>query len=240
MVKHSLFLQLIRTERKMILTIADILSACELETFRAECDQLTWRDGSNTAGVVARSVKRNLQADLSKGRGLRVRRALEDAIFQNPLLQSSARPARFSPPILSRSDAGGGYGTHVDNAFMGAGPARLRTDLSYTLFLSDPDHYAGGELVIDLPGSTQSYKLNAGDLLLYPSTYLHGVTEVGSGSRLACVGWIESHVPAPEDREILFDLENLKAALADQYGAAAPERLIAMKLMSNLLRRFSR
>jgi PKHD-type hydroxylase len=142
--------------------------------------------------------------------------------------------------LVSRTQAGGGYGLHVDNPFMGEGSARLRTDLSFTLFLSDPGNYEGGELEIETAGFTQSLKLPAGDLVLYPSTSLHRVADVRSGTRLVCVGWIESLVPDAGERELLFDLENLKATLAQSHAPQSPEMLTLSKTISNLLRKFSR
>ena len=224
----------------MLLTIGDVLSPDELTQARADLAALSWRDGAETAGANARPVKRNLQADLGSRRGAELRKRLEARLQGNAVLNSAARPARFSPLLVSRTGEGGGYGTHVDNAYMGRGQDRLRTDLSFTLFLSEPDSYDGGELLIDLPGARQCVKLAAGDLVLYPSTSLHGVAQVTRGERTVCVGWIESLVPDPGDRELLFDLENLKAALAARFDAQSPERLTAAKIFSNLLRRLSR
>ena len=224
----------------MFLIIGDVLSSETVKTLRRDIAQLSWRDGAETAGAIARQVKRNEQADLSDSVGTRVRKRLERSIHSHAVINSAARPARFSPFLISQTPQGGGYGTHVDNAFMGQGEARLRTDLSFTVFLSDPDEYEGGALVIDLPGARQEIKLKAGDCVLYPTSALHGVAEVMSGTRLVCVGWIESLVADAGDREILFDLENLKSALSEHYDPQSAERLTAQKVFSNLLRRFSR
>lgn len=224
----------------MLLTIGDVLIPDELAQLRADLEAVAWRDGAQTAGAMARAVKRNRQADLSSRQGAAIRTQLEFAVHDHPVLNSAARPARFSQLLISRTEAGGGYGAHVDNALMGEGAARLRTDLSFTLFLSEPEDYEGGALVIDLPGVRQEIKLKAGDLVLYPATAIHAVAPVTAGVRLVCVGWIESLIPDAGDRELLFDLENLKAALADTFEPQAPERLIAAKVFSNLLRRFAR
>ncbi len=223
----------------MLLTIGEVLSPDQLTQVREDLALLSWRNGAETAGRQARAVKQNLQADLSSRAGAAVRRRLDSILQSHPVLNSAARPKCFSPVLISRTPAGGGYGAHIDNAFMGAGQNRLRTDLAFTLFLSAPDEYEGGELVIDRPGESQSVKLKAGDLVLYPATYLHAVQPVTAGERLACVGWIESLVRQACDREILFDLENLKAGLADHFEPDSAERLIAAKLFSNLLRRLS-
>ena len=224
----------------MLLTLGGLLGPDDLTQMRRALPQLTWRDGAQTAGRVARAVKKNSQADLSSKAGAALRERLEAAIQGHRVLNSAARPARFSPILISRTELGGGYGVHVDNAFMGTGEDRIRTDLSYTLFLSEPEDYEGGALVIDLPGAQQSVKLRAGDAVLYPSTALHAVAPVREGKRIVCVGWIESLVPDAGDRELLFDLENLKVALADSFDAQSAERLMAQKVFSNLLRRLTR
>ena len=184
-------------------------------------------------------MKHNAQADLSSRTGSKLRKMLKAAISGHPVLRAAAQPKRFSKLLVSRTETGGGYGLHVDNAFMGDGADRIRTDLSFTLFLSDPDTYAGGELSTEHAGLTQALKPPAGDLVLYPSTSLHEVKPVTSGTRLACVGWIESHVRSAEDREILFDLENLRASLAQRHDPQSPEMLTLAKTISNLLRRIS-
>ena len=223
----------------MLLTIGEVLNPDQLTQVREDLALVRWRDGAETAGAQARTVKHNLQADLSSRDGAAIRKRLETIIQTHPVVTSAARPARFSSLMISRTPVGGGYGAHVDNAFMGQGEKRLRTDLSYTLFLNAPQDYEGGELVIDHPGESQTVKLSAGDMVLYPTTHLHAVQPVTAGERLVAVGWIESLVRSAEDREILFDLESLKSSLADHFGPASPERLITAKVFSNLLRRLS-
>ena len=222
----------------MPLLIANVLDAEKLTTARELAGTLSWRDGAETAGATARAVKHNTQADLSSRTGVKLREMLREAITRHPVLRAAAHPKRFSNLLVSKTEPGGSYGLHVDNAFMGSGEARLRTDLSFTLFLSDPETYEGGQLVVELAGMQQSFKPVAGDLVLYPSTSLHQVAPVTSGTRLACVGWIESAVPDAAARDILFDLENLRASLAAQYPAQSPEMLTLAKTISNLLRRF--
>ncbi|MCI4644715.1 MAG: Fe2+-dependent dioxygenase [Hyphomonadaceae bacterium] len=224
----------------MSLLIAEVLDAEELREARELTATLAWRDGAKTAGATARAVKRNLQADLSSRTGAKLRDMLDEAIASHPVLRAAAQPKRFSNLLVSKTEAGGGYGLHVDNAFMGRGEARLRTDLSFTLFLSAPETYSGGELMVELAGMQQSFKPAAGDLVLYPSTSLHQVMPVTEGVRLVCVGWIESAVPDAAARDILFDLENLRASLAMRHEAQSPEMLTLAKAISNLLRRFGR
>tara|TARA_R110000868_G_scaffold42990_1_gene145157 strand:- start:140 stop:598 length:459 start_codon:yes stop_codon:yes gene_type:complete len=147
------------------------------------------------------------------------------------VLKSAARPAQFSNLILSRTEDGGNYGLHVDNATMGPVETRIRTDLSFTLFLSDPEDYDGGELLLETSSGEYRAKPPAGDLVLYPSGALHRVTPVTRGTRLACVGWIQSEVRRADQREILFDLENLRA-----ISPQGDTRLVLDKSISNLIR----
>ncbi|MEM1105608.1 MAG: Fe2+-dependent dioxygenase [Pseudomonadota bacterium] len=223
----------------MLITIDGLLGEEGRADMSALVETLAWKDGAKTAGRTARQVKHNQQADLSSRTGAKLREQITAALLAHPVFQAAAQPRRLSHLIVSKTGSGGGYGLHVDNAFMGAGEARLRTDLSFTLFLTDPAQYSGGELAIEHAGYRQSVKLEAGSLVLYPSTHLHEVRPVTEGERIVCVGWIESHVPDAGAREILFDLENLRASLAATHGAQSPERLILAKTISNLLRRFS-
>jgi PKHD-type hydroxylase len=220
----------------MLLTVSSVLGADLLHDITALVPSLSWTDGTRTAGTTARAVKHNQQADLSSGAGAVVRVRLLDAIRTHPVVRSAARPHRFSRLLLSRTDAGGGYGTHIDNPLMGSEADKLRTDLSFTLFLSGPDAYAGGELQIEHPGMVHSYKPDAGDLVLYPASSLHRVTPVTGGSRLVCVGWIQSAVPDPRQREVLMDLDNLRASLQTHLDVQSAELLVLQKTIANLTR----
>lgn len=222
-----------------MITISNIFDAQALADLRQQSEQLVWRDGEATAGATARRVKHNMQADLSSRAGAAMRRQIELALKGHPVVQAAAWPRRFSKLLLSRMQVGDGYGLHVDNPLMGSGDQRLRTDLSFTLFLSDPDDYAGGELVIDLMGETRAIKGQAGDVVIYPSTSLHQVAPVSSGSRLVCVGWIESLVREAGQRDILFDLENLRAELSKTLPPDAPELMVLSKSIANLLRQWA-
>lgn len=220
----------------MLITVSGLLSRDELADLRDQAAGLRWRDGAETAGAQARRVKRNEQADLSSRAGAKIRERLLEAISTHPVVSAAAQPMRFSRPLLSRAGEGGGYGLHVDNALMGHGEGRIRSDVSYTLFLTDPDDYAGGELVIEHPGASQTLKPPAGDLVLYPSTSLHRVNEVRAGSRLAAVGWIQSRIRDSAQRELVFDLENLRTELAGSHAPESPEMLTLSKTISNLVR----
>ena len=223
----------------MLITIAGVLDANALAAVEDLVATLRWSDGAETAGATAREVKHNLQADLSSRTGTKLRDMLRSAVDQHPVLQAAAQPSRYSNLLVSKTEQGGGYGLHIDNAYMPLKNSKIRTDLSFTLFLSDPDTYQGGELQIEHAGQSVIVKPEAGDLVLYPSTSLHQVNEVKAGTRLACVGWIESRVRNAEDRETIFDVANLKSELAKHYPPQSPEMLTAAKILANLTRRFS-
>jgi len=221
----------------MLITIEGLLPETVLDSVRKRAAGLGWQDGQVSAGSVARAVKRNEQADLSSLTGARLRRELLDAIGRHPVVSAAAWPRKFARPVLSRTAAGGGYGYHVDNALMaGEDDERVRADLSFTLFLSPPEDYAGGELVIELPGQTQALKPAAGGLVLYPSTALHQVAPVSAGERLAFVGWIESRIRGAERREILFDLANTGHSLKGTLDPQSAESLNLSRIQANLVR----
>lgn len=222
----------------MLISISQVLDADHLALVDGLLENLVWKDGAETAGRVARSVKRNRQADLMQTVGPKVDQILSAAIQCHPVLMAAAQPGRFSSLLVSKTEAGGGYGLHVDNAFMRSEQQEMRTDLSFTLFLSSPEDYEGGELVIEHAGQTQALKLPAGDLVLYPSSSLHKVAEVVTGTRLVCAGWIESRIRRADDRETVFDLINVKAELSGRLDAQAPEMLTLAKVIANLKRRF--
>lgn len=220
----------------MILSIAAIQDAQILAKLREGITALTWQDGRTTAGTAAREVKRNEQAVMNDPAGKAMRDALIPHIAEHVVVKAAARPRQISAPMIARTGPEGYYGAHVDNAMMGAGNARLRTDISFTLFLTDPDEYEGGELVVHAAGMTQSIKGKAGELVLYPATSIHEVRPVTSGARVVCVGWIESQIRDPAHREILFDLENLRASLRQSLPEGSAELLTVDKTIANLLR----
>ena len=214
----------------MMLVIEGLLSAPEVKVLREAAQNAAFEDGRKTAGRFAKSVKANDQAAASPERDVIL--AMVAASLQgNALFQSAARPRALTPLILSRYRQGQTYGTHVDDALMGG----MRTDLSFTLFLSDPDTYQGGALVIEDTLETREIKLSAGDLFLYPSTTLHLVQPVQSGERLAVVGWVNSLIRHAGQREILFDLDRSLNQIHAEQGKCAMFDLLA-KTRSNLLR----
>jgi PKHD-type hydroxylase len=224
----------------MVLLVSAISDAEQLATIGERVALLEWRDGRASAGPVARAVKRNLQAVTGTTPARTLAQDVQRILADHPVLRAAARPRRFSNLIISRTEDGGHYGLHVDNAVMksAAGEA-MRTDLSFTLFLTAPEHYEGGELVIHSAGGTQEVKGAPGELVLYPSTALHEVRPVTRGARIVCIGWIESMIADAPAREILFDLENLRASLRQTLPAQSPESLTLDKTIANLLRRWS-
>ncbi|MFO6428669.1 Fe2+-dependent dioxygenase [Erythrobacter sp. W302b] len=224
----------------MILVINALEDADHRAAIAERIAMLEWRDGRETAGSVARQVKRNEQAAMNSPAGRALQDELSQLIADNIVVKAAAQPRRFSPVIISRTGVGGKYGAHVDNALMGRGAQRLRTDLSFTLFLTPPGEYEGGELVIHAAGMTQELKGEAGNLVLYPSGSIHEVKPVTKGTRIVCIGWIESTVADPAQREMLFDLENLRTALRQQLPAQSAELLTLDKTIANLLRMWAR
>lgn len=216
----------------MFIQIADVLSADDLKSVRARLDDLAFEDGRATAGWSARLVKQNQQA--AAGAALStLRDDIAVAILRSPVFQIAVRPKALTPLIVVRYGPGQTYGSHVDNALMGG----MRTDVSFTLFLSEPDEYEGGELVIETAHGEEAIKLPAGSLFAYPATTLHHVCPVVDGQRIVAVGWARSFIRSAEDREILFDLDTARRVLFDRHGKTAETDLLS-KATANLLRRW--
>jgi PKHD-type hydroxylase len=214
----------------MFLRIGAILSSHEVAALRDLLEQADFEDGRRTAGWHARAVKRNEQANLGPVADA-VLTKVKQALLAHDVFLAAARPKKFVKLLISRYRPGMTYGAHVDDALMEGS----RTDLSFTLFLSDPAEYEGGELVIEDSLEDRSIKLAAGEVILYPSGTLHRVEPVASGSRLAVVGWLRSHVRDPARREILFDLELTLRELFNRDGKTEMfDRLV--KTRTNLLR----
>ena len=193
----------------MILPITNVLTAHQVAQMREHLDQASWVDGAVTAGGQALSAKHNLQLSEQDPLARELGDATLTALARNPLFISAALPLKILPPMFNRYSDGGTYGLHVDNAIrvIPGTVTRVRTDLSATLFLAEPDEYEGGELEVEGKYGTQRVRLNAGDMILYPSTSLHRVTPVTQGARVAAFFWIQSMVRDHERREMLFDLD---------------------------------
>jgi PKHD-type hydroxylase len=220
----------------MILCIASVLSADELARIGASLNRATFEDGRATAGWSARLVKQNTQLVAGSEPHRQIVELALEALARNEVLQAAALPRTWRPPLVSRYEKGMSYGPHVDDAIMG--PPPMRTDLSYTLFLNGPDQYAGGELMLEDAEGDRSYKLDAGSMVVYPSTTLHRVETVQSGVRTVVVGWIQSLCPDPRHREALFDLYRVRNA-AFERGGKSEEFDLLSKTYSNLLRLFA-
>lgn len=217
----------------MPIVLGDIFTAAEAQVLAEAAGALEFGDGGATAGPQARAVKRNLQAVPGPARDA-VLAKVEAALSGHDGVQALAYPARFAALMVTRTEAGGGYGAHIDNALMAGG----RADLSFTIFLSDPDTYEGGALAIEDRLETRLVKLGRGEAIIYPSDRLHRVEEVTRGTRLVVVGWIESRVADPRGREILFDL--WRAETAARETGDAEQALLIGKSRSNLLRMWAR
>ena len=222
----------------MILCLAGVLGSKELAELRARLADGKFVDGKLTAGWHARNVKDNRQ--LARGAVADEAGAIvAEALMRHEVFRSGALPVKLRPMLFSRTEAGMRYGSHVDDAVMGRdGPAPLRSDVSVTVFISDPGDYEGGELVIETTAGETGYKLEAGSAIAYPSTSLHQVTEVTRGRREAAVTWAQSMVRSAERREILFDLDTARRALFKAAGKNAEFDLIT-KSYANLLRQWA-
>ena len=192
---------------------------------------LPWEDGKKTAGNHAAKVKNNLQLDRSSNFSKKCTELIEKKILNDDLIKSFALPKRIHGTMITKSLEGMKYGRHIDNAYMTTG----RADLSFTIFLNEKDKYKGGELFIESLNSESKFKLEAGSIIIYPSSYLHSVLEVLCGERLVVVGWIESYVKSIEEREYLFDLDAGARSLLAKHGRSDELDLI-FKSYSNLLR----
>ena len=219
----------------MLICIENLIDNVAIVSIRAWLAEAVFEDGRVTAGGNAAKVKNNEQVssdpDNKDPRLEEFKDLVRDALWDNDLFCAAAEPKRVHPPMFSRYSAGMSYGTHMDNAIM----SNSRVDMSMTLFLSDPDSYDGGELVIEQPFGERMVKLPAGHAVLYSTTALHRVAPVTRGERLACVTWIRSYIRDPARREMLFDLQTAHDRLSDQLGKTAEVDLLA-KTHTNLLR----
>jgi PKHD-type hydroxylase len=217
----------------MILPVANVLSPDQVSEIVQRLGGGRWQSGSATAGWHARLVKENEQLRADDPAHADLRALVEQAVSGNPVVAMATRPRRFGPILFSRYSSGQHYGSHVDDAVMGG----VRTDISFTIFLAEPDSYEGGELVMETTAGEVAFKLPAGCGLFYPSTTLHHVASVTGGSRMAAVGWIRSLVRDAADREILFDLDTARQSLFQQQGKTADFDLLS-KCLANLLRKW--
>lgn len=212
-----------------------LLAPAELQALRTALSDpaAPWMDGATTAGWHARGLKRNRQLDGASPLHRQLAAPLAATLAAHPLLQAVALPRRIHSLLFSRSGVGEGYGRHVDNAWMAAG----RSDLSFTVFLSGPNDYVGGDLVLETVRGEEAVRLPAGHAVVYPSTLLHRVEPITAGERLVAVGWIESRIRHADQRELLFELDTARRALFERHGKDEIFDLIS-RSYSNLLRRW--
>ena len=214
--------------------IHQLLNSEELKILKNNInkEELFWEDGKRTAGRHAAQVKNNLQLKRDSDISKKFSALITKKILSNEIIKSFALPKKVHGTIFSKSKNGMKYGRHIDNAYMSSG----RADLSFSIFLNCKDSYSGGSLSIESFNSEEKFKLKAGEIIIYPSTYLHSVEEVIDGERLVFIGWIESYVKSIEDRENLFDLDAAARSLLAKYGRSDEVDLI-FKSYTNLLRR---
>ena len=197
----------------MLLTIPRVLDAGQLARVRELLSSARFVDGRLSAGQHARRVKHNEEIPMDARELEELNRLVMGSLVQRPEYQNGALPHRVAVPFYARYTEGMGYGTHIDDPVMGPAQGRYRTDVSLTVFLNEPEEYDGGELVIQAVYGEQQVKLAAGDAVMYPSGSLHRVNEVTRGERLVAVTWIQSLVPDPAQRELLYGLNQAREAL---------------------------
>ena len=222
----------------MLITIPSVLSKDEVNQVRAHLDAADWEDGSTTAGPQSIEVKRNQQLPAASDAAQTLGKFILQKLTADPLFISAALPARILPPMFNKYEQAETFGSHIDNAIR-VNPLtqeRLRTDLSMTLFLSAPEDYDGGELVIEDHYGTQTVKLPAGDMILYPATSLHEVTPVTRGARVSSFFWLQSMIRSDAHRQILFDLDQSIQSLSTTIGSNATETVRLTGIYHNLIR----
>ena len=221
----------------MLATIDNVLDLPALKIIRKSMAEGDFDDGQKTAGFRAKRVKHNEQLSPKDDSRKEIDKLVLDSLWRNGDFHRVAIPRIINRPLFSRYGAGMNYGLHVDDALMG-GRQKMRSDLSLTIFISNPDEYEGGELEMASPYGPQEVKLLAGCAVVYPSSTLHRVKPVTEGTRLATVTWVQSYVADPARREILYDIDRMRRRLSDLDPDGA-ETDLAFKAHANLLRMWS-
>jgi PKHD-type hydroxylase len=225
----------------MLLCIPQVLTKAEVAHCRERLAEAEWVDGGVTAGEQSSLVKKNGQVREGSAVAVELGDVILDALGRSPLFVSAALPLKTFPPLFNRYGVGEQFGSHIDNAIrpVRGTTVKVRTDLSCTLFLTEPDAYDGGELVIEGAFGVQEVKLNAGDLVLYPGSSLHHVTPVTRGERVSSFFWVQSMVRADSDRAILFDLDQSIRAHGAEHGVGHPLTVQLTGVYHNLIRRLA-
>ena len=224
----------------MMVHIPNVLTPDQVARCRDVMTRAEWVDGNVTAGHQSRKVKYNLQLPEESPEAQELGDMVRKALYRAPLFMSAVLPQQVFPPLFNRYDAGMTFGAHVDNAIRSHPqlPVRIRTDVSATLFLTNPEDYDGGELIVEDTYGRHAVKLAAGDMVVYPATSLHEVTPITRGCRLAAFFWIQSLVRDDARRTMLFDLDTAIQRL-NQSGADAPARRSLVGVYHNLMRQWS-
>jgi PKHD-type hydroxylase len=224
----------------MLLHVENVLAPDQVARARETLTGQTWVDGRVTAGEQSALAKRNLQVPEDAPAARELGDMILTALGRNAAFVSAALPLRVFPPLFNRYDEGMAFDTHVDNAIRFAkapgGPIRFRTDISATLFLTEPDDYDGGELIVEDAYGEHAIKLAAGDMILYPATSLHRVAPITRGSRWAAFFWAQSMVRADAQRSLLYDLDNAIQAMTVKVGQGDPAVVSLAGTYNNLLR----
>lgn len=223
----------------MLLHIPAVFTKEEVAHLRRVLDAGPWADGNMTSGHQSATAKQNLQLPEDSEAAKAVSALVTQALFAHPMFMSAALPHTLFPPLFNRYEGGGTFGLHVDNAIRQRGNMRIRSDLSATLFLSEPEDYDGGELVIEEMYGEQSVKLPAGDMVLYPSKSLHRVTPVTRGARVSSFMWLQSLIRDDADRESLFRMDVAIQRLNIERGPKDQAVIELTGVYHNLLRRWS-
>lgn len=222
----------------MLLRIADVLTKAQVKECRTLLDQAEWVDGNVTSGHQSALAKNNMQLPEDNPVARQIGDFIQDALGSNPLFMSAALPLKVFPPLFNRYEGGQTFGIHVDNAIrvLRGSAFRIRSDLSATLFFSEPDEYDGGVLTIEDTFGIQEVKLEAGSMVLYPSSSLHRVTPVTRGARVSSFFWMQSMVRDDAQRTLLFQLDNNIQALTQQHGGKHEAVISLTGVYHNLLR----
>ena len=224
----------------MMVHIPDVLTSEQVARCRDVMVKAEWIDGNVTSGHQSRKVKHNLQLPEESETARELGDMVRKALYRSPLFMSAVLPQQVFPPLFNRYDAGMTFGSHVDNAIRShpIDPVRIRTDVSATLFISAPEDYDGGELVVEDTYGSHEVKLPAGDLIIYPATSLHNVTPITRGSRIASFFWTQSLIRDVSKRALLFDLDMAIIALTRDHPEH-PSLVTLTASYHNLLRQWS-
>lgn len=223
----------------MLLHIPAVFTKDEVARLRTVLDAGPWADGNMTSGHQSAMAKQNRQLPEDCAEAKEMSALVTQALYAHPMFMSAALPHTLFPPLFNRYEGGDTFGLHVDNAIRQRGNMRIRSDLSATLFLSEPEDYDGGELVIEEMYGEQSVKLPAGDMVLYPSKSLHRVTPVTRGARVSSFMWLQSLIRDDADRESLFRMDVAIQRLNIERGPKDQAVIELTGVYHNLLRRWS-